>query len=156
MDLNLLLQLGIGVGTIIVGYTILKQKVTQHDETIKDMDSELKESFKKRDDTLKEELKKINDAFNRSVDKVAHDLETCFKKYDVVEKDLIDFKIALDKKVTLKEVTDEFVTRKELKLELELINKTTLNIEKEVSNIDERVEKILLLLQDIKSCNKKD
>jgi len=65
------------------------------------------------------------------------------------------YQTQLDKKVTLKEVTDEFVTRKELKLELELINKTTLNIEKEVSNIDERMEKVLLLLQDIK-LNKKD
>ena len=155
MDYNILLQIGIGISTIIGGYTILKTKVSQHDESIKDMDLELKESFKKRDDTLKEELKKISDSFDRSVNKVARDLETCFKKYDVVEKDLIDFKIALDKKVTLKEVTDEFVTRKELKLELELINKTTLNIEKEISNIDERMKRVLTLLQDIKS-NKKD
>lgn len=155
MDYNILLQIGIGISTIIVGYTILKTKVSQHDESIKDMDLELKESFKKRDDTLKEELKKISDSFDRSVNKVARDLETCFKKYDVVEKDLIDFKIALDKKVTLKEVTDEFVTRKELKLELELINKTTINIEKEVSSIDEQMKRVLTLLQDIKS-NKKD
>ena len=155
MDYNILLQIGIGISTIIVGYTILKTKVSQHDESIKDMDLELKESFKKRDDTLKEELKKISDSFDRSVNKVARDLETCFKKYDVVEKDLIDFKIALDKKVTLKEVTDEFVTRKELKLELELINKTTINIEKEVSSIDEQMKRVLTPLQDIKS-NKKD
>lgn len=155
MDYNILLQIGIAITTIIVGYTILKQKVVQHDENIKDMDSELKESFKKRDDTLKDELKKISDEFNRSINKVAHDLETCFKKYDVIEKDLVDYKIELQKKVTLKEVTDEFVTRKELKLELELINKTTINIEKEVSNIDEQMKRVLLLLQDIKS-NKKD
>lgn len=155
MDYNILLQIGIAITTIIVGYTILKQKVVQHDENIKDMDSELKESFKKRDDTLKDELKKISDEFNRSINKVAHDLETCFKKYDVIEKDLVDYKIELQKKVTLKEVTDEFVTRKELKLELELINKTTINIEKEVSSIDEQMKRVLLLLQDIKS-NKKD
>lgn len=155
MDYNILLQIGIAITTIIVGYTILKQKVVQHDENIKDMDSELKESFKKRDDTLKDELKKISDEFNRSINKVAHDLETCFKKYDVIEKDLVDYKIELQKKVTLKEVTDEFVTRKELKLELELINKTTINIEKEVSSIDEQMKRVLSLLQDIKS-NKKD
>ena len=155
MDYNILLQIGIGISTIIVGYTILKTKVSQHDENIKDMDSELKESFKKRDDTLKDELKKLSDSFNRAVDKVSHDLETCFKKYDVIEKDLIDYKIELQKKVTLKEVTDEFVTRKELKLELELINKTTLNIEKEVSSIDEKMGKVFLILQDIK-LNKKD
>lgn len=155
MDYNILLQIGIGISTIIVGYTILKQKVVQHDENIKDMDSELKESFKKRDDTLKDELKKISDEFNRYINKVAHDLETCFKKYDVIEKDLVDYKIELQKKVTLKEVTDEFVTRKELKLELELINKTTINIEKEVSSIDEQMKRVLSLLQDIKS-NKKD
>lgn len=155
MDYNILLQIGIAITTIIVGYTILKQKVVQHDENIKDMDSELKESFKKRDDTLKDELKKISDEFNRSINKVAHDLETCFKKHDVIEKDLVDYKIELQKKVTLKEVTDEFVTRKELKLELELINKTTINIEKEVSSIDEQMKRVLSLLQDIKS-NKKD
>ena len=155
MDYNILLQIGIAITTIIVGYTILKQKVVQHDENIKDMDSELKESFKKRDDILKDELKKLSDEFNRSINKVAHDLETCFKKYDVIEKDLVDYKIELQKKVTLKEVTDEFVTRKELKLELELINKTTINIEKEVSSIDEQIKIVLLLLQDIKS-NKKD
>lgn len=155
MDYNILMQIGIAITTIIVGYTILKQKVVQHDENIKDMDSELKESFKKRDDTLKDELKKISDEFNRSINKVAHDLETCFKKYDVIEKDLVDYKIELQKKVTLKEVTDEFVTRKELKLELELINKTTINIEKEVSSIDEQMKRVLALLQDIKS-NKKD
>lgn len=155
MDYNILLQIGIAITTIIVGYTILKQKVVQHDENIKYMDSELKESFKKRDDTLKDELKKLTDYFNRAVDKVSHDLETCFKKYDVIEKDLVDYKIELQKKVTLKEVTDEFVTRKELKLELELINKTTINIEKEVSSIDEQMKRVLSLLQDIKS-NKKD
>lgn len=155
MDYNILLQIGIGISTIIVGYTILKTKVSQHDENIKDMDSELKESFKKRDDTLKDELKKLSDSFNRAVDKVSHDLETCFKKYDIIEKDLIDYKIELQKKVTLKEVTDEFVTRKELKLELELINKTTINIEKEVSSIDEQMKRVLSLLQDIKS-NKRD
>lgn len=155
MDYNILLQIGMAITTIIVGYTILKQKVVQHDENIKDMDSELKESFKKRDDILKDELKKLSDEFNRSINKVAHDLEACFKKYDVIEKDLVDYKIELQKKVTLKEVTDEFVTRKELKLELELINKTTINIEKEVSSIDEQIKRVLLLLQDIKS-NKKD
>lgn len=155
MDYNILLQIGIAITTIIVGYTILKQKVVQHDENIKDMDSELKESFKKRDDTLKEELKKITESFNRSVDKVAHDLETCFEKYDVIKKDLIDYKIELQKKVTLKEVTEEFVTRKELQLELEIINKTTTSIEKEVKSIDDRMERVLSLLQDIK-LNKKD
>lgn len=155
MDYNILLQIGIAITTIIVGYTILKQKVVQHDENIKDMDSELKESFKKRDDILKEELKKLSEEFNRSINKVSRDLETCFKKYDNIEKDLIDYKIELQKKVTLKEVTDEFVTRKELKLELELINKTTINIEKEVSSIDEQMKRVLSLLQDIKS-NKKD
>ena len=155
MDYNILLQIGIGISTIIVGYTILKTKVTQHDETIKSMDVELKESFNKRDLTLKEELKKITDSFNRSVDKVAHDLETCFKKYDLIEKDLIDYKIELQKKVTLKDVTDEFVSRKELKLELALMNKTTANIEKEVASIEEQMKTVLSLLQDIKS-NKKD
>jgi len=155
MDYNILLQLGIGVSTIIVGYTILKTKVSQHDENIKDMDLELKESFKKRDDTLKEELKKINDTFERQINKVAHDLEICFAKHDGIKNNLIEYKIELQKKVTLKEVTEEFVTRKELQLELEIINKTTSSIEKEVKSIDDRMERVLSLLQDIKS-NKKD
>lgn len=155
MDYNILLQIGIAITTIIVGYTILKQKVVQHDENIKDMDSELKESFKKRDDTLKDELKKISDEFNRSINKVAHDLETCFKKYDVIEKDLIDYKIELQKKVTLKEVANDFITRKELDLRLQLIETTTTNTNKEVSKMEDQLKEVLHLLQDIK-LNKKD
>lgn len=155
MDYNILMQIGIAIATIIVGYTILKQKVVQHDENIKEMDSELKESFKKRDDTLKEELKKLTDEFNRSINKVAHDLETCFKKYDVIEKDLIDYKIELQKKVTLKEVANDFITRKELDLRLQLIETTTTNTNKEVSKMEDQLKEVLHLLQDIK-LNKKD
>ena len=155
MDYNILMQIGIAITTIIVGYTILKQKVVQHDENIKDMDLELKESFKKRDEILKEELKKLTDEFNRSINKVAKDLETCFKKYDLIEKDLIDYKIELQKKVTLKEVANDFITRKELDLRLQLIETTTTNTNKEVSKIEEQLKDVLHLLQDIK-LNKKD
>lgn len=144
MDYSLLLQLVMGLVTVVSVFIIVKQKVQQHDETFKTMHLELKESFSKRDDIAKDEYSKLDKK-----------IETCFSKYDEVRKDLINIEKALDKKVTLKEVTDEFVTRKELKLELELINKTTLNIEKEVSNIDERMEKVLVILQDIKQ-NQKD
>lgn len=144
MDYSLILQLVMGLVTVVSVFIIVKQKVQQHDETFKTMHQELKESFSKRDDTAKDEYSKLD-----------RKIETCFAKYDEVRKDLINIEKALDKKVTLKEVTDEFVTRKELKLELELINKTTLNIEKEVSNIDERMEKVLVILQDIKQ-NQKD
>lgn len=144
MDLNIVLQLVMGLVTVVSVFVIVKQKVQQHDETFKTMHQELKESFKKRDDEAKEDYSILDKK-----------IDVCFSKYDGLSKELVSFEKALDKKVTLKEVTDEFVTRKELKLELELINKTTINIEKEVSSIDEQMKRVLSLLQDIKS-NKKD
>lgn len=144
MDLNIVLQLVMGLVTVVSVFVIVKQKVQQHDETFKTMHQELKESFKKRDDEAKEDYSRLDKK-----------IDVCFSKYDGLSKELVNFEKALDKKVTLKEVTDEFVTRKELKLELELINKTTINIEKEVSSIDEQMKRVLSLLQDIKS-NKKD
>lgn len=137
MELGVILQLVMGIVTVVSVFVIVKQKVQQHDETFKTMHQELKESFKKRDDEAKEDYAKLDKK-----------IDVCFTKYDDTKKELIDFKIALDKKVTLKEVTEEFVTRKELELKLELINKTTSNIEKDVLSIDNKVEKVLNLLEN--------
>lgn len=137
MDLNIILQLIMGLVTVVSVFVIVKQKVQQHDETFKTMHQELKESFKKRDDEAKEDYAK----FDKKID-------ICFTKYEEVKKEMTNFEKALDKKVTLKEVTEEFVTRKELELQLELIRNTTANIEKEVNSVDGKVEKVLNILQE--------
>lgn len=137
MDLNIILQLVMGLITVVSVFVIVKQKVQQHDETFKTMHQELKESFKKRDDEAKEDYAKLDKK-----------IDICFTKYEEVKKEMTNFEKALDKKVTLKEVTEEFVTRKELELQLELIRNTTANIEKEVNSVDGKVEKVLNILQE--------
>ena len=137
MDLNIILQLIMGLVTVVSVFVIVKQKVQQHDETFKTMHQELKESFKKRDDEAKEDYAKLDKK-----------IDICFTKYEEVKKEMTNFEKALDKKVTLKEVTEEFVTRKELELQLELIRNTTANIEKEVNSVDGKVEKVLNILQE--------
>ena len=137
MDLNIILQLVMGLVTVVSVFVIVKQKVQQHDETFKTMHQELKESFKKRDDEAKEDYAKLDKK-----------IDVCFIKYDEAKKEMTNFEKALDKKVTLKEITEEFVTRKELELQLELIRNTTANIEKEVNSVDGKVEKVLNILQE--------
>lgn len=138
MEFSVLIQLVMGLVTIVSVFVIVKQKVQQHDETFKTMHQELKESFKKRDDEAKEDYAKLDKK-----------IDICFTKYEEAKKEMTNFEKALDKKVTLKEVTEEFVTRKELELQLELIRNTTANIEKEVNSVDGKVEKVLNILQEI-------
>jgi len=144
VDLGIIIQIVMGIITIVSAFIIVKQKVSQHDETFKTMHQELKESFKKRDDEAKDEYQKLDKK-----------IDVCFCKFDEAKKDLTNFEKALDKKVTLKEVTDEFITRKELDLRLQLIETTTNTIKSEVSKVEKQSEQIISILQDIKS-NKKD
>lgn len=143
MDLNIILQLVMGLVTVVSVFVIVKQKVQQHDETFKTMHQELKESFKKRDDEAKEDYAKLDKK-----------IDVCFTKYDDTKKELIDYKIELEKKVTLKEVANDFITRKELDLRLQLIESTTTNTNREVSKMEEQLKEVLHLLQDIKSNHK--
>lgn len=136
MDYNLVLQLIMGLVTVVSVFVIVKQKVQQHDETFKTMHQELKESFKKRDDEAKEDYSK----FDKKID-------VCFCKYDEAKKELTDVRIALDKKVSLKEVTEEFITRKELDLRLQLIETTTTNTNREVAKMEKQLEEVLHILQ---------
>lgn len=136
MEFSLILQLIMGLVTVVSVFVIVKQKVQQHDETFKTMHQELKESFKKRDDEAKEEYQKLDKK-----------IETCFAKYDEVKKILTEFEKALDKKVTLKEVTEEFITRKELDLRLQLIETTTTNTNREVAKMEKQLEEVLHILQ---------
>lgn len=142
MDYGIVLQLIMGLVTVVSVFVIVKQKVQQHDETFKTMHQELKESFKKRDDEAKADYLKLDKK-----------IDVCFQKHDEAKKELISFEKALDKKVTLKEVTEEFVTRKELELQLELIKNTTSNIEKEVNKVEEQVNKVLDILQELQQKN---
>ena len=144
MEFSVLIQLVMGLVTIVSVFVIIKQKVQQHDETFKTMHQELKESFKKRDDEAKEEYSKLDKK-----------IDVCFCKYDETKKELTEIKMALDKKVTLKEVNEEFITRKELDLRLQLIETTTTNTNREVAKMEKQLEEVLHLLQDIK-INKKD
>lgn len=144
MEFSVLIQLVMGLVTIVSVFVIVKQKVQQHDETFKTMHQELKESFKKRDDEAKEEYSKLDKK-----------IDVCFCKYDETKKELTEIKMALDKKVTLKEVNEEFITRKELDLRLQLIETTTTNTNREVAKMEKQLEEVLHLLQDIK-INKKD
>ena len=136
MDYNLVLQLAMGLVTVVSVFVIVKQKVQQHDETFKTMHQELKESFKKRDDEAKEDYSKLDKK-----------IDVCFCKYDEAKKELTDIKMALDKKVTLKEVTEEFITRKELDLRLQLIETTTTNTNREVAKMEKQLEEVLHILQ---------
>ena len=136
MDYNLVLQLAMGLVTVVSVFVIVKQKVQQHDETFKTMHKELKESFKKRDDEAKEDYSKLDKK-----------IDVCFCKYDEAKKELTDIKMALDKKVTLKEVTEEFITRKELDLRLQLIETTTTNTNREVAKMEKQLEEVLHILQ---------
>ena len=144
MEFSVLIQLVMGLVTIVSVFVIIKQKVQQHDETFKTMHQELKESFKKRDDEAKEEYSKLDKK-----------IDVCFCKYDETKKELTEIRMALDKKVTLKEVNEEFITRKELDLRLQLIETTTTNTNREVAKMEKQLEEVLHLLQDIK-INKKD
>lgn len=139
MEFSVLIQLVMGLVTIVSVFVIVKQKVQQHDETFKTMHQELKESFKKRDDEAKEEYSKLDKK-----------IDVCFGKYDETKKELTEIKMALDKKVTLKEVNEEFITRKELDLRLQLIETTTTNTNREVAKMEKQLEEVLHLLQDIK------
>lgn len=136
MEFSLILQLIMGLVTVVSVFVIVKQKVQQHDETFKTMHQELKESFKKRDDEAKEEYQKLDKK-----------IETCFTKYDDAKRVLTEFEKALDKKVTLKEVTEEFITRKELDLRLQLIETTTTNTNREVAKMEKQLEEVLHILQ---------
>ena len=144
MEFSVIIQLVMGLVTIVSVFVIVKQKVQQHDETFKTMHQELKESFKKRDDEAKEEYSKLDKK-----------IDVCFCKYDETKKELTEIRMALDKKVTLKEVNEEFITRKELDLRLQLIETTTTNTNREVAKMEKQLEEVLHLLQDIK-INKKD
>lgn len=135
MDFNLVIQMVMGLVTVVSAFIIVKQKVSQHDETFKTMHQELKESFKKRDDEAKEEYQKLDKK-----------IDTCFYKYDEAKKELTDVKMALDKKVTLKEVTEEFITRKELDLRLQLIESNITSINRDVSKVEKQSEEILSIL----------
>lgn len=148
MDYNLIIQLAMGAGTILSVFVIVKQKVQQHDETFKIMHLELKESFKKRDDEAKEDYAKLDKRIDGEYSKLDKKLETCFKKYDEANKVLTEFEKALDKKVTLKEVTEEFITRKELDLRLQLIESTTTNTNREVAKMEKQLEEVLNILQN--------
>ena len=143
MEFSVIIQLVMGLVTIVSVFVIVKQKVQQHDETFKTMHQELKESFKKRDDEAKEEYSKLDKK-----------IDVCFCKYDETKKELTEIKMALDKKVTLKEVNDEFITRKELDLRLQLIETTTTNTNREVAKMEKQLEEVLHLLQDIKIIKK--
>lgn len=137
MEYGVVIQLIMGLVTIVSVFVIVKQKVQQHDETFKTMHQELKESFKKRDDEAKEEYQKLDKK-----------IDVCFCKYDEAKKELTDVKMALDKKVTLKEVTEEFITRKELDLRLQLIETTTTNTNREVAKMEKQLEEVLHILQN--------
>lgn len=136
MEFSLILQLIMGLVTVVSVFVIVKQKVQQHDETFKTMHQELKESFKKRDDEAKEDYSKLDKK-----------IDVCFIKYDDAKNELTNFKMALDKKVTLKEVTEEFITRKELDLRLQLIETTTTNTNREVAKMEKQLEEVLRILQ---------
>ena len=136
MEYGVVIQLIMGLVTVVSVFVIVKQKVQQHDETFKTMHQELKESFKKRDDEAKEDYSK----FDKKID-------VCFRKYDEAKKELTDVRIALDKKVSLKEVTEEFITRKELDLRLQLIETTTTNTNREVAKMEKQLEEVLHILQ---------
>lgn len=139
MDLNLMLQMVMGLVTVVSVFVIVKQKVQQHDETFKTMHQELKESFKKRDDEAKEEYAKLDSKIN-----------ICFSKYDEVKEEQFKTQMTLSQKVTLKEVNDEFITRKELDLRLQLIETTTTNTNREVGKMEKQLEEVLFLLQNKK------
>lgn len=147
MDLNIILQLVMGLVTVVSVFVIVKQKVQQHDETFKTMHQELKESFKKRDDEAKEDYAKLDKKIDEEQSRLDRKLETCFAKYDESKKVLTEFEKALDKKVTLKEVTEEFITRKELDLRLQLIETTTTNTNREVAKMEKQLEEVLHILQ---------
>ena len=129
IDLSFIWQLALAGFAILSSYFMIKNKVSQHDEKFVESEKKYKEDF----------------------ETVDHKVDKCFSKYDDLNKTVSMIERELEKKASLKEVAEEYVSRRELELTLQKIELVTTSTNKEVAKIDKQMEEIIHILQEIRS-----
>lgn len=148
MDFSIVFQIFGSVLTVALAIGMTKQKISYHDEKLKDIDETIEKKFDKLDIELRDSFFKRDENLIHKTDDCDKRVTACFKRIDELSNLLNDIDKSVDKRATMKEVREEFITRHELELRLKVIEHTTENTNKEVLKMEKQLGDIIVLLQE--------
>ncbi len=148
VSVGIVFQIIGSVATVVLAIGMTRQKIAYHDERLKTIDESIEKKFDKLDVELRDSFQKRDGALLSRTEDCDKRVNACFKKVDELTNSVSSLDKALDKRATIKEVRDEFITRQELELRLKVIETTTEATNKEVLKMEKQLESILLILQE--------
>lgn len=151
MDLsvaNMTFQVVGSIVTVALAIGMTRQKITYHDEKLKAIDESIEKKFDKLDVELRDSFQKRDGSLISKTDDCDKRINACFRKVDEIDNAVTNLDKAIEKRATIKEVRDEFITRQELELRLKVIEQTTEATNKEVLKMEKQLESILHILQE--------